>query len=129
MDTILILDDDAATLHGIAEVLRPEHYSILEASTGLQAIETGRQCGQLSLLVALVLYAHYPHLPILFMSGNAIADWRSQDRINLKQFTTDLVGFLEKPFSAPELKMRVRELIGRRTQIQIGKKNQGNRAA
>ena len=51
MDTILILDDDAAILHAIAEVLRSEHYSILEASTGLQAIEIGRQCERLSLLV------------------------------------------------------------------------------
>jgi len=54
VDTILILDDDAATLHSIAEVLRFEYYSILEASTGLQAIETGRQCGQLSLLVSAI---------------------------------------------------------------------------
>ena len=142
MDTILILDDDAATLHSIADVLRSEHYSILEASTGLQAIEIGRQCERLSLLVsdielpdlsgtevALSLHGDYPHLPILFMSGNAIADWRSQDRTNLKRFTADLVDFLEKPFSASELKMRVRNLVGRSTQIQIGKKNQRNRAA
>ena len=142
VENVLILDDNPATLHGIADVLRSEYYSILEVSTGLQAIETGRQCERLSLLVsdielpdlsgtevAVALYAHYPHLPILFMSGNAIADWRSEDRTNLKRFTADVVDFIEKPFSASELKMRVRSVIGRRTQIRIGEKNQGNQAA
>jgi CheY-like chemotaxis protein len=41
VDTILVLDDDLANLQGIADVLRSEHYAVLTASTGLQAIETG----------------------------------------------------------------------------------------
>jgi CheY-like chemotaxis protein len=127
---VLVLDDHPANLHGIADVLRSEDYSVLEAATGLQAIETGRQCWKLSLLVsdielpdlsgtevALALYQFYPHLPILFMSGNAIADWRSQDRTNLRRFTADLVDFLEKPFSVSDLKMRVRGLVGRNRTI------------
>jgi two-component system cell cycle sensor histidine kinase/response regulator CckA len=138
---VLILDDHPAMLHGIAEVLRSEDYSVLEAATGLQAIEIGRQCWRLSLLVsdievpdlsgtevALALCGLYPHLPILFMSGNAIADWSSQDRTNLQRFIPDLVGFLEKPFSASDLKMRVRSLVGRRSQIEIVER-QGNQAA
>jgi CheY-like chemotaxis protein len=137
---VLILDDHPATLHGIADVLRSEEdYSILEASTGLQAIETGRECGLLSLLVtdielpdlfgtevALALYRIYPRLPILFISGNAIADWRIQDRANLKRFTADLVEFLEKPLSGAELKERVRKLI-ESAQMRIDKA--GNQAA
>ena len=47
MDTILILDDDAANLQGIGAVFRSEGYSVLEAYTGLQAIETGRICDSL----------------------------------------------------------------------------------
>jgi len=141
VEHVLILDDHPATLHGIAGVLRSEHYSVMEASTGLQAIEIGRQCG-LSLLVtdielpdlsgtevALALYGLYSYLPILFMSGNAIADWRSQDRINLKRLPADRVDFLEKPFSVSELLMSVRSLIVRRTQIRIDKENRGNQAA
>ena len=125
MGSVLIVDDHPATLHGIADVLRSEVYSIQEASTGLQAIETGRQCGPLSLLVsdielpdisgtdvALALNNLYPRLPILFVSGRAIADWRVRDRANLKRFA-DLVDFLQKPFSASELIMRVQNLIGR----------------
>ncbi len=52
MDTILILEDDAANLQGIADVFRSEHYSVLAASTGLQAIETIKACGPMSLFVA-----------------------------------------------------------------------------
>jgi CheY-like chemotaxis protein len=139
---VLVLDDHPATLQGIADVLRSEDYSVLEAATGLQAIEIGRRCWRLSLLVsdielpdlsgtevALALHELYPNLPILFMSGNAIADWRSQDRTNLRRFTANLVDFLEKPFSVSDLKIRVRRLAGRRTQVRLDKKNQGNQAA
>ncbi len=142
MENVLILDDHPATLHGTAGVLRSEYYFVLEASTGLQAVKIGRQCGRLSLLVsdielpdlsgtevALALYGLYPHLPILFMSGNAIAEWRSQDQTNLKRLPADRVAFLEKPFSVSELLMSVRNLIGRRSQLGIGKKSQGNQAA
>ena len=142
MGSVLIVDDHPATLHGIADVLRSEVYSIQEASTGLQAIETGRQCGPLSLLVsdielpdisgtdvALALNNLYPRLPILFVSGRAIADWRVRDRANLKRFAADLVDFLQKPLSISDLIMRVRALIGRRAQVRIDKKNAGNQAA
>src|SRR5262249_8745986 len=110
------------------------------SSTGLQAIETARRCGRLSLLVsdielpdlsgtevALVLYGYYPQLAVLFVSANTTADWESHDRTNLKRFTSDLVDFLEKPFSTSELELRVRNLIGRR--IRLAKKYQGTQAA
>jgi len=42
MEVALVLDDDPANLRGIADVLRFERYFVLEASTGLQALETGR---------------------------------------------------------------------------------------
>jgi DNA-binding response OmpR family regulator len=99
----------------------------------LQAIETGRQSGQFSLLVtdinlpdlsgtevALALCGLYPRLPVLFMSGRAITDWSRQDRSNLKRFAADLIDFLEKPFSALELEMRVRKLIGRASRPRSG---------
>jgi CheY-like chemotaxis protein len=123
VEHVLILDDHPATLHGIAVVLRSQGYSVMEASTGLQAIEIGRRCVRLTVLVsdielpdlsgtevALALYGLYPHLPILFMSGNAIADWRSQDKTNLKRLPADRVDFLEKPFSVSELLMSIWEL-------------------
>ncbi len=124
METVLIVDDDPIILDGVADVLRCEEYCILATSTGLQAIQVASQSGHFSLLlsdiglqdisgteVALALHGLDPHLPVLFMSGYAIADWSRQDRSNFKRLGTDLVDFLEKPFSALELKMRVQKLI------------------
>ena len=129
MEPILILDDDPATLECIAYVLRFDHYSVLETSTGLQAINTGGQCGQLSLFVtdielpdasgidiALKLVALYPDLPVLVISGNPMDWWARKDVSNFSQSQPNKVDFLEKPFPASELTMRVRNLIGRRSQ-------------
>ena len=125
MEPILILDDDAATLECIADMLRFEHYSVLEASTGLQAIEIGRQCGPMSLFitdlelpdasgieVALKLVVLNPDLPVLVISGNPMDWWVSRDVSNFSRFPPNKVDFLEKPFPASELYMRVRSLIG-----------------
>ena len=53
----------------------------------------------------------------------------SKDVSNFSRFPPNKVDFLEKPFSASELTMRVGYLIGWRSQIGIGKKSQGNQAA
>jgi two-component system, cell cycle sensor histidine kinase and response regulator CckA len=135
VENVLVLDDYPAILHGIAEVLRSDDgYAVLEASTGLQAIETGRQCGTLSLLVsdielpdlsgteiALALSRLYPRLPILFMSSNEIADWNVRDRANFRCLAADLIGVIQKPFSISDLVMRVRDLIGGGAQVRIDK--------
>jgi CheY-like chemotaxis protein len=126
MDTILVLDDDAANLEGIADVLRSEHYSVLAASTGLQAIETARTYSPMSLFltdmdlsnssgteIALTLLTLYPTLPVLFISGTPMLWWTSRDVFNFKQFARASVDFLEKPFNAFQLLMKVRNLIGR----------------
>jgi two-component system, cell cycle sensor histidine kinase and response regulator CckA len=141
VENVLILDDQPANLHGIADVLRFEHYSVLEASTGLQAIEIGRQCGPMSLFItdielpdasgidiALKLVALYPDLPVLVISGNPMDWWATSDVSNFSRFPPNSVDFIEKPFSVSELKMRIRNLIGRRLQLGIGK-SQGNQAA
>jgi DNA-binding response OmpR family regulator len=141
VENVLILDDQPANLHGIADVLRFEHYSVLEASTGLQAIEIGRQCGPMSLFIndielpdasgidiALKLVALYPDLPVLVISGNPMDWWSTSDVSNFSRFPPNRVDFIEKPFSVSELKMRIRNLIGRRLQLGIGKR-QGNQAA
>jgi DNA-binding response OmpR family regulator len=126
VDTILILDDDAANLQGIADILRSEHYSVLAASTGLQAIETAKTCGPMSLLVtdvdlphssgtdiALKLVALCPNLPVLFISGTPMVWWTSVDVSNFKRFPPNCVDFIEKPFSVSQLLIRIRNLIGR----------------
>jgi CheY-like chemotaxis protein len=135
VDTVLVLDDDPANLQGIADVLRSEHYSVMAASTGLQAIETGRACRRISLFVtdmdlpnssgteiALNLVASYPNLPILFISGTPKLWWTRRDVGNFSIFPPTNVDFIEKPFSASQLLMRVRTMIGRSTQLgRLGK--------
>ena len=126
VDTILILDDDPANLHGIGAVLRSKGYSV-EASNDLQAIEVG-ETGPMSLFVtdmdlpdsagtdiALKLVALYPTLPVLFISGTPRLWWTHRDVSNFMRFPPTRVDFLEKPFSASDLKMRVQNLVGRRT--------------
>jgi two-component system, cell cycle sensor histidine kinase and response regulator CckA len=126
VDTILLLDDDEANLRGIADVLRSENYSVLAASTGLQAIETGKTCWPMSLFVtdmdlphssgtdiALKLVALYPNLPVLFISGTPMLWWTSRDVSNFKRFPPNSVDFIEKPFFVSQLVVRVRNLIER----------------
>jgi DNA-binding response OmpR family regulator len=166
VETILILDDDPAILKCMRDILRFEYYSVLEASTGLQAIDIGRQCGPLSLFitdielpdgsgidVAVKLVASYRDLPVLVISGNPMAWWARRDLSNFSRFPPDVdflekpfpaselimdisnfsrfppdVDFLEKPFPASELITRVRNLIGRRSQVVVGRR-EGNQAA
>jgi DNA-binding response OmpR family regulator len=129
VETILILDDNVAILECIGDMLRFEHYSVLEASNGFQAIEVRRKCGPLSLFVtdvqltdgsgidvALKLIVSYPELPVLVISGNPMDWWASKDVSNFSRFPPNKVDFLEKPFSVSELTMRVRNLIGRTSQ-------------
>jgi CheY-like chemotaxis protein len=126
MDTILVLDDDEANLQGIAEVLRSEHYSVLAASTGSQAVEAGKACGSLSLFVtdmdlpfssgmdiAGKLLTSYPNLPVLFISGTPRLWWTHRNIATFKRFPPTSVDFIEKPFSLSQLLMRVQSLIGR----------------
>ena len=136
MDTILILDGDAANLHGIGAVLRSQHYGVLEASSHSQAVELGTTCGPLALLVtdidldqysstevAMKLVAAYPTLPVLLVSSTPMVLWMSHDASNFKLLPPPGIDFLEKPYSVSDLLIKVQNLIGRTS------KAQANRAA
>jgi two-component system, cell cycle sensor histidine kinase and response regulator CckA len=134
MEKILLLEDDAANLQGITDVLRSDKYSVVAASTGLQAIETIATCGPISLFitdmdlpnssgteVALRLLMLDPNISVLFISGTPMVWWTSRDVSNFKQFPPTSVDFIEKPFSASQLLMGVRTMIGRSTQALVDK--------
>ena len=126
VETILILDDDPANMHGIAGVLRSQDYSVLEASTDVQALETAKTCAPVSIFVtdmdlphssgmdvALKLVASYPNLPVLFISGTPRDWWTNRDVSNFRRFLPTTVDFIEKPFSVSQLLTRIRNLIER----------------
>lgn len=140
METILVLEDDLAILKCMGDILRYEHYIVLEASTGLKALEVGKR-RPISLLVtdielpdgsgidvAVKLVALYRDLPVLVISGNPMARWQRKDLSSFSRFPPNKMRFLEKPFAASELIMRVRNLIGRRSQVVVGRR-EGNQAA
>jgi CheY-like chemotaxis protein len=142
METILLLEDDAANLLGIAEVLRSEDYSVVATSTGTQAIEITRACGPMSIFItdmdlpnssgteiALRLLMLDPDIPVLFISGTPMVWWTSRDVFNFEQFPPTGVDFIEKPFSVSQLLMKVRSLIGHGAQSRSAKNAQVNQAA
>jgi response regulator RpfG family c-di-GMP phosphodiesterase len=142
LDRILIFDNGPASLHGMGALLRHNHYAVLETSTESQAIEVGKTCESLALLVtnvelgrcsstevALKLVAIYPDLPLLLLSATPMLWWMSHDASNFKLFPPTGIDFLEKPFSASELILKVRTLIGLSAKPRIEQGSQTKRAA
>jgi two-component system, cell cycle sensor histidine kinase and response regulator CckA len=117
--TILVVEDDAAIRSGIQRILERAGYTVLTASTPIEAIElaadhelpirllvtdfglhavTGRQ-------VAEVLLRDRPGLRVLYVSGHPQAKVIPNDRL------VPGTAFLQKPFSVSALLDHVRELL------------------
>jgi two-component system, cell cycle sensor histidine kinase and response regulator CckA len=115
-----VLEDDPKIRSAIHRILELSGYSVLTASTPIEAIQTaadheipihllitdfglhavnGRQ-------VADVLLRDRPQLRVLYISGHAEADVVPQHRRGPG------VAFLQKPFALEALMERVRELLG-----------------
>jgi DNA-binding response OmpR family regulator len=118
-ETILVLEDDAAILKSIHRALERAGYTVLTASTAVEAIElaadhevpirllltdfglhpvTGRQ-------VAAVLLRGRPGLRVLYVSGRAEAEVLPHGR------PAAGTAFLPKPFTMEALLRQVRELL------------------
>jgi two-component system cell cycle sensor histidine kinase/response regulator CckA len=121
--TILVVEDDAAIRSGVQRILERAGYTVLTASTPIEAIQlaadqelpirllvtdfglhavTGRQ-------VAEVLLRDRPELRVLYVSGHPVAKV-------LPHGLSPGTAFLQKPFSMSALLHHVRELLeqGRR---------------
>ena len=142
MGPILILEDDSVTLQNIGDVLRSQHYRVLEATTSLEALETARRRGSISLLitkkdlpdasgidVALELITLYPELPALITSSDPKAWWAHGGISNFSRFPPNNLDFMAKPFTASELLMRVRNLTGQTPYFRNGRKHHRDQAA
>jgi CheY-like chemotaxis protein len=125
METILLVEDDAANRDVIGSILRSEGYTVLEASCGSEAISLCREgCPQLlvsdielpdmsGISVASVAIEDLPGMPVLFISGTSLEDWSPRDRSLFKRLSARAVDFLEKPFRPGTLAIKIRGLLDR----------------
>jgi CheY-like chemotaxis protein len=127
MKTVLVLEDDPSNMQAFSAVLWLFGYSVLEATTGKEAIEAGNCHGSIDLFlsdvdipgpsgteVALELIKSHPTIPVLFVSGTPMYSWRRNDLANFKQLPSELVDFIEKPCRLSAFLDKVGELIEKR---------------
>ena len=117
--TILLVEDEEAVRAFAARALRSRGYTVLEAETGLMALDLMREAkDEISLIVSDVVMPEMDgptmlremrkmrsNLKIIFMSGYAEEAFRK----NLDE--NEEFGFLPKPFSLKQLASKVKETI------------------
>lgn len=119
MKRILVVEDDAAILRGLEEVLAAEHYQVLTASTGERALTLGRKEN----LDAIILDLGLPDIngedvcrqlrndgvptPILMLTSKS----QEMDKVLGLELGAD--DYMTKPFSVKELAARLRALLRR----------------
>jgi signal transduction histidine kinase len=118
-ETILLVEDEAAILEIATRILEKQGYTVLAASTPGEAIRLAREhAGEIHMFMTDVimpemngldlsknLLAIYPHMKGLFMSGY------TADIIASHGVLEEGVHFIQKPFSLPNLAVKVREVL------------------
>src|SRR6185503_2296628 len=111
-ESILLVEDEDMVRRYVATVLRGAGYRVLVADGGPEAIEVARQ-EQVDLLVTDVVMpkisgpelAERLDLPVLFMSGY------TGDLIEQHELLQPGMAYIQKPFSAEDLRAKVRETL------------------
>ena len=120
-ETILVVEDEAAILEMVRDMLENMGYQVLTANTPARALDIGKaHPDKISLLMTDVimpemngkdlarrLTAAHPGLKTLFMSGY------TADVIAHHGILEENVAFIQKPFSMNELAKRVRDVLDR----------------
>ncbi|MHB8121692.1 MAG: c-type heme family protein [Desulfuromonadaceae bacterium] len=118
-ETILLVEDDQAILNMATMILSRQGYTVLPANTPLDGIRLAKEhADEINLLVtdvimpvmngkdlALDLQSMNPQLKCLFMSGY------TADAISQHGVLDETVHFIQKPFSLPNLAIKVREVL------------------
>jgi hypothetical protein len=118
-EVVLLVEDDEGLRHLISRILRKNGYTVLEASSGAEALQQCEQhAGPLHLLLSDVvmpqmsgrklaqrLAALRPVLKVLYLSGY------TDDSILRHGVMDDDVAFLQKPFTPVALTRKVREVL------------------
>jgi two-component system, cell cycle sensor histidine kinase and response regulator CckA len=118
-ETVLVVEDELAVRIFAVRVLREHGYTVLEASTSVEAFQLAHEyAGNIDLLLTDVvmpqtggkalaeqLTAQYPTIKVLFMSGYA------DNAIVHHGLLETGIAFLHKPFSPAALLRKVREVL------------------
>jgi len=117
--TVLVVEDEDAVRLGSVKALQSRGYTVLEAPTGVEALEIARQAqGHIDLVVSDVVMPEmdgptllkelrpiYPHIKFIFVSGYA------EDAF-AKNLPEDAhFAFLPKPFTLKQLALTVKEML------------------
>ena len=123
LETILLVEDDAAVRVLARQALERQGYRILEAAGGRAAIRIAQTCPQpIDLLItdvvmpdlggrelAEILVAQRPQLKVLFVSGY------TEDALLRRGIAQATTAYLPKPFTLPALARRTREMLDQAT--------------
>jgi PAS domain S-box-containing protein len=119
-ETILLVEDRAETRRAIRDMLRHYGYRVLEAASGVDALQVaGAHDGPIHLLLTDVvmpglsgrdtadqLTATYPDLRVVFMSGY------TNETIDHHGVLDPGIEFIQKPFTLVDLMHKVRRVLG-----------------
>ncbi len=123
MQTVLVADDEQISLGVFRAVLELHGYRVVEA---IACERVKRECatyapdvliadiflpGSSGTEIALTAIASCPGIHVLFCSGSPMELWDARDIRNLDQMPLGSFEFLPKPFTAPVLLAKVRELL------------------
>lgn len=124
MKTILIIEDDAAIVQGLAEALKAEHYNVLSTTSG----QKGESMAKRENIDLVILDLNLPdkngedicrdlrkeniEIPILMLTSKK----REMDKVVGLEMGAD--DYVTKPFSLRELLARIKALLRRKRGIQ-----------
>ena len=125
---ILIFDDEhdeRCLLDGITTYLTHSGYIVMQCQSAESAAERLQEDGAIDLMISdvaledssgvevcLRLQSSAPELKLLFTSECHLTEWSDWAAARYRELPSDSVRFLQKPFSALDLLLRVDELIG-----------------
>jgi signal transduction histidine kinase len=129
---VLVADDEPDMLRFLASQLGP-HYTVIEATDGLQAVDKARECLPDAILLDMMMPEKdglqackelregeaTRNIPIILLTA------RADEETKLAALSAGASDFLAKPFSTTELHVRIRNLVDSyHFQRQLARQNQ-----
>jgi two-component system, cell cycle sensor histidine kinase and response regulator CckA len=127
-ETILLVEDECTVRHPASEFLKKCGYTVLEAQSGLEAIEAARKfSGKIDLMITDVVMPG--------MSGGQVAELLAESRRDMKVlfvsgYAEKIVqdhrimdvhsNFLQKPFTLASLGLKIREVLAKQKAVAVG---------